>query len=66
MSYVRSHSQYTAPDYVQRDIKKWEENKMYFSSYDKLSETNVNYDALFRFLQRKIRLYKFLKINQAC
>lgn len=41
MSYVRSHSQYTAPDYVQNNLRKWEGDHMYLSSYDKLSEQNV-------------------------
>jgi hypothetical protein len=41
MSYVRSHSQYTAPDYVQNNLRKWEGDHMYLSSYDKLSEHNV-------------------------
>jgi len=41
MAYIRSHSQYTVPDFVTNNLRKWENNNMYLSSYDKLSATNV-------------------------
>jgi len=41
MAYIRSHSQYTVPDFVANNLRKWESENMYLSSYDKLSEKNV-------------------------
>lgn len=41
MATNRSHSQYSVPDFVTNNLRKWESGNMYLSSYDKLSETNV-------------------------
>lgn len=50
MSYIRSHSQYTVPDFVTNSLRKWESEKMYLSSYDKLSESNVTYNLFNKLL----------------
>ena len=61
MSGIRSHSQYTVPDFVTNNLRKWESGNMYLSSYDKLSETNVIVKYLFQASAMKNSTEQILK-----